>query len=89
MCRLCTLLECGKVFCLGDGTEVKTWFWLVFFFPPLRQIAILNSRPHLLRLLLAAIGSTHVPVEVPVLHAFAIQDCVFSCVSGCACCTDV
>lgn len=79
MYRLCTLLECGKVCCLGDGTEVK-----IGFFSPKA-----NCHPELrapsVEAAAGSVGSVHVPVEVLALHVFATQDCV----SGCASCIDM
>lgn len=89
MCRLCTLLECGKVFRLGDGTEVKIRLVFCRVPPPPKA----NCHPELqapsVEAVAGSIGYVHVPGEVLTLHAFATQDYVFSCVSGCACCVDV
>lgn len=60
-----------------------------FFVPPHKA----NCHPELqapsVEAVAGSIGYVHVPGEVLTLHAFATQDYVFSCVSGCACCVDV
>jgi len=69
---------------LCDGTEVNIWV----LFPPKADRYPELQAPSV-EAVAGSVGSVRVPAEVLALVALATQDCVFSCVSGCACCIDV